>query len=159
MGYLGQDEDHLESPGTPSCDSLQTSNPMQSSAVGLPPASGLETFGRPSGKVRRPCHNWVLIASTPGSYSRPVPYLTAWSNSGKSGENRYYGCWPSGRRAWKRVRGHAKQYSFVPLAGAEQQALPYYVHGQLDLVAFRLLWLARAHPSNASILNNDPTQG
>ena len=30
MGYMGQDEDHLESPGTPSCDSLQTSNPMQS---------------------------------------------------------------------------------------------------------------------------------
>ena len=34
MGYLGQDEDHLESPGTPSCDSLQTSNPMQSSGAG-----------------------------------------------------------------------------------------------------------------------------
>jgi len=33
MGYIGQDEDHLESPGTPSCDSLQTSNPMQSSGV------------------------------------------------------------------------------------------------------------------------------
>ena len=35
MGYIGQDEDHLESPGTPSCDSLQTSNPMQSSAATL----------------------------------------------------------------------------------------------------------------------------
>ena len=35
MGYIGQDEDHLESPGTPSCDSLQTSNPMQSSGLGL----------------------------------------------------------------------------------------------------------------------------
>ena len=35
MGYIGQDEDHLESPGTPSCDSLQTSNPMQSSAPTL----------------------------------------------------------------------------------------------------------------------------
>src|SRR5208337_4827728 len=35
MGYIGQDEDHLESPGTPSCDSLQTSNPMQSSGVPL----------------------------------------------------------------------------------------------------------------------------
>src|SRR5271157_5539223 len=34
MGYIGQDEDHLESPGTPSCDSLQTSNPMQSSGLG-----------------------------------------------------------------------------------------------------------------------------
>src|SRR5208282_430143 len=33
MGYIGQDEDYLESPGTPSCDSLQTSNPMQSSGV------------------------------------------------------------------------------------------------------------------------------
>ena len=33
MGFIGQDEDHLESPGTPSCDSLQTSNPMQSSGV------------------------------------------------------------------------------------------------------------------------------
>src|SRR5271157_5006655 len=33
MGYIGQDEDHLESPGTPSCDSLQTSNPMQSSGL------------------------------------------------------------------------------------------------------------------------------
>src|SRR5271157_1514409 len=37
MGYIGQDEDHLESPGTPSCDSLQTSNPMQSSGVTPPP--------------------------------------------------------------------------------------------------------------------------
>src|SRR5271157_4802678 len=36
MGYIGQDEDHLESPGTPSCDSLQTSNPMQSSGARLP---------------------------------------------------------------------------------------------------------------------------
>src|SRR5271157_961950 len=27
--------------------------------VGLPPGLGLETFGRPSGKVRRPCHNLV----------------------------------------------------------------------------------------------------
>src|SRR3974390_1195670 len=35
MGYIGQDEDYLESPGTPSCDSLQTSNPMQSSVVTL----------------------------------------------------------------------------------------------------------------------------
>ena len=46
MGYLGQDKDHLESPGTPSCDSLQTSNPMQSSAVGLPPGLGLEPCPR-----------------------------------------------------------------------------------------------------------------
>ena len=36
MGYIGQDEVHLESPGTPSCDSLQTSNPMQSSARDTP---------------------------------------------------------------------------------------------------------------------------
>ena len=36
MGYIGQDEVHLESPGTPSCDSLQTSNPMQSSGLALP---------------------------------------------------------------------------------------------------------------------------
>src|SRR5208282_4105906 len=36
MGYIGQDEDYLESPGTPSCDSLQTSNPMQSSGTTLP---------------------------------------------------------------------------------------------------------------------------
>jgi hypothetical protein len=35
MGYIGQDEDHLESPGTPFCDSLQTSNPMQSSGDGI----------------------------------------------------------------------------------------------------------------------------
>ena len=36
MGYIGQDEDHLESPRPPSCDSLQTSNPMQSSGVTIP---------------------------------------------------------------------------------------------------------------------------
>ncbi len=32
----------------------------------LPPVSGLETFGRRSGKVRRPCHNLVLNCGKAG---------------------------------------------------------------------------------------------
>ena len=53
--------------------------------VGLPPGLGLETFGRPGGKVRRPCHNLVLIARTPGSYSRPVPKRLAGDGPGAVG--------------------------------------------------------------------------
>ena len=45
MGYIGQDEDHLKSPGTPSCDSLHTSNPMQSSEARLLPSRHLGKFG------------------------------------------------------------------------------------------------------------------
>src|SRR5271165_5232748 len=38
--------------------------------VGLPPGLVLETFGRPSGKVRRPCHN---LARLPAPRSRASP--------------------------------------------------------------------------------------
>ena len=38
--------------------------------VGLPPGLGLEIFGRPSGKVRRPCHNLVIHGDAPRSKMR-----------------------------------------------------------------------------------------
>ena len=77
MGYIGQDEDHLESPGTPSCDSLQTSNPMQSSGLALtgisfgsvllsPPFRGPGGPLRDYGLVRSRCPD-QLLASCPRS--------------------------------------------------------------------------------------------
>ena len=44
-----------------------SADPAVGWTAGLPSGSGLETFGRPGGKVRRPCHNLVLDCENSGT--------------------------------------------------------------------------------------------
>src|SRR5271157_5466945 len=99
MGYIGQDEDHLEPPGTPSCDSLQTSNPMQSSGLALtgisfgsvslcPPFRGPGGPLRGCGLVRSRCPE-QLLASCPRS--RRLPRQERSSQTGNHGTTPPYG--------------------------------------------------------------------